>query len=446
MREACGVRRFIGAFPGSRRSASPTFGSSSAGLRHFRARRLMKSWLLCMALLVTHAGLNAQTDWVAIRAGRLLPISSKPVRDGVILLKNGQIEAIGPGITIPPGAKIIEATNDVVMPGLVDAGCLGAVRGDANEQSNEITPDFHILAALDPESRRLQQAVQTGVTTVYLAPGWENVVGGRGAVIRPVGRTIADMVLKEEGALTFSMGRTPARGNRIPYGQKPGSFYFRRPTTTMAVNWMLRKVLFDAQQGEAQTAETKESRSILQTALRHEQPVHIRVRRAIDIRTALRLVDEFGLKIVLIECTEGYKMADELARRQIPVILGPFYFHARELGPNFEGQEVCWNNAGLLHRAGVKVMLASQSASAVDLLSVAAYAVRHGLPREAALKAITLSPAECLGVANRVGSLDTGKDGNLIILSGDPLQPTTLIKRVLLQGKTIYQAEQGDPR
>jgi len=406
----------------------------------------MKSSLLWLALILTQTALHAATDWVAVRAGRVLPISSPPVRDAVVLLKNGRIDALGPGIAIPSGAQILEATNDVVMPGLVDAGCLGAVRGDANEQSNEITPEFSILEALDPESRRLQQAVQTGVTTVYLAPGWENVVGGRGAVIQPVGQTVSDMVLKKEGALTFSMGRTPARGNRIPYGQRPANFYFRRPTTTMAVNWMLRDMLWDAQQDDARTEAIPESRALLQAALRHEQPIHIRVRRSTDIRTALRLVDEFGLKIVLVECTEGYKLAGELAKRQIPVILGPFYFHTRELGRYFEWQDLCWNNAGALHRAGVKVVLASQSATATDMLSVAAYAARHGLPREAALRAVTLGPAECLGVADRVGSLDAGKDGNLIILSGDPLQPTTLIKRVLLQGKTVYQAEQGDSR
>lgn len=406
----------------------------------------MKVWLFWIAFLVTQAGLNAEAQWVAIRAGCLLTISSNPVPNAVLLLSNGVVDAIGPGLTIPPGAEIIEATNDVIMPGLVDAGCLGAVRGDANEQSSEITLDFHILAAIDPASPRLQQAAQTGVTTLYLSPGWENVAGGRGAVIQPVGQTVADLVIKPEGALTFSMGRTPARGNRMLYGQRPASFYFRRPTTTMAVNWMLRKVLFDAQHGETEAGEAKASLAILQTALRQEQPIHVRARRAIDIRTALRLVDECGIKIVLVECTEGYKVADELARRQIPVILGPFYFDAREQGRGFEGEEVCWNNAGALHRAGVKVILATESAEAVDLLTVAAYAVRHGLPRETALRAITLTPAECLGVADQVGSLEPGKQGNLIILSGDPLQPATLLKRVVLRGKTVYHAERGEPR
>lgn len=401
----------------------------------------MRTWPLWIALFVTAIALSAEVEWVAIKAGQVLPIASKPLRDQVILLKDGRIEAIGTNVSLPQGAKIIEATNEVVMPGLVDAGCLGAVRGDANEQSNEITTDFQILAALDPESPRLQQAIQTGVTTVYLAPGWENVVGGRGAVIRPVGQTISEMVLKEQGALIFSMGRTPARGNRMPW-QKPDNLYFRRPTTSMAVNWMLRKVLLEAQQQgiPSAAAETKESVAVLQSVLRHEQPVHVRARLAIDLRTALRLVDEFKINIVLVDCTEGYRMADEIAKRKIPVILGPFYFHAREQ------EEVCWNNAGVLHRAGVKVILSSQSVSAVDLLSIASYAMRHGLPRDTALRAVTLSPAECLGVADRVGSLEVGKDGNLIILSGDPLRPTTLVKRVLLQGKTIYQVGQGDPR
>jgi imidazolonepropionase-like amidohydrolase len=385
----------------------------------------------------------AEERVVAIRAGKILPISGEPIADGIILVRDGKIDAIGPGVAIPEGASVIDAAGRVAMPGLVDARGWRPVRGDPNEQSQEITPAFHIALAIDPESKELKHRVQNGTTCLYVPPGERNLIAGFGVVIRPVGKMAAEMILRDEAALHLTMGSDSTRGNQIPRWSRPESFYYRRPTTGMAVAWMLRKSFFDAQQYAKSHEEHDPALEILSAALQHEIPVRVTVRRAIDIRTAFRIADEYGLRIILDECTEGYKVAELIAEKQAPVVLGPFYYYPRTFSQYREGEEVHWNNAGILAKAGVKVALASGAESEPrSLLGVAMFAARHGMPSDQALEGITLTAAQILGVADRVGSLDKGKDADILILSGDPLSATTRIERVILKGRTVHQAEE----
>lgn len=210
----------------------------------------------------------------------------------------------------------------------------------------------------------------------------------------------------------------------------------------MAVIWMLRKGFFDARQYAASKEKDDPQLQILASALDNKIPVRLNVRRAINIRSALKLADEYDFKLVLDDCTEGYKVADEIAKKKVPVVLGPFYYYPRSYFQYREGREVNWNNAGILVNAGVKVALTSGAQSqSIDLLTAAAFAIRHGMPRDKALKAITTIPAEILGVADKVGSLEKGKDADILILSGDPLKVTTRIEKVLLNGRTVYKAQ-----
>jgi imidazolonepropionase-like amidohydrolase len=281
-----------------------------------------------------------------------------------------------------------------------------------------------------------------GVTTLYIPPGGQNLIGGLAVVIKPVGKTAEEMIVKDAAALKIVMGSDSTQGNRIPRYEPPRNFYYRRPTTRMAVAWMLRKSFFDAQQYAASHDEENPGMAVLAAALNGEIPIRVTVRRAIDMRTAFRIADEYGLQLVLDECTEGYKVAEEVAKRQVPVVLGPYYYRARGRGRYDEGREVNWNNAGILSKAGVKVALASNARTqSIDLLTVATFCVRHGMPRDKALRAITLTPAEILGVADRVGSLEKGKDADILILSGDPLATTSRIEGVILNGRTVYQPD-----
>jgi len=208
----------------------------------------------------------------------------------------------------------------------------------------------------------------------------------------------------------------------------------------MAIIWMLRKSFFDAQrQADSEQIEDP-NLAILSAALNDEIPIHVNARRAIVIRAALKVADEYGLKLIFQECTEGYKVAEQLAEKKIPVVLGPFYYYPGSMGQYREGRKVNWNNAGILAEAGVKVALGSGGQSgAIDILTSASFAVRHGMNRDEALKAITITPAEILGVAERVGSLEKGKDADIVVLSGDPLDVTTRVEKVILNGKTVYQ-------
>jgi imidazolonepropionase-like amidohydrolase len=401
--------------------------------------------LLTFLLFVSAFVAPGRAEVTAIKAGKILTISDEPITDGVLLIEDGKIADIGTGIKIPEGAAIIDAGKGVVMPGFVDASAAAPVRGDLNEQSSEITPTLRISDALDPQSKILKRIVQTGVTTLFVSPGLQNVIGGLGVVVKPTGKIPQQMIVKDEAALTIVMDLDSTEGNRVPWREPPTNFYYRRPGTRMAIIWMLRKSFFDARQ-QADSEQTKDPNlAILSEALKDEIPIHVNARRAIVIRAALKVADEYGLKLIIQECTEGYKVAEQLAERKIPVVLGPFYYYPGNMGQYREGRKVNWNNAGILAKAGVKVALASGGQpGAIDILTAATFAVRHGMDRDEALKAITITPAEILGVADRVGSLEKGKDADIVVLSGDPLDVTTRIEKVILNGKIVYQQTSGE--
>jgi imidazolonepropionase-like amidohydrolase len=402
----------------------------------------VRSHTVLSILLLAAAVTSAQEQALALKVGRILPISGEPIQDGVILIREGKIAAIGRDVKIPADATVLDASHSIAMPGLVDARVAPPVRGDKNEQAEEITPTFRISRALDPKSAELRHSLQAGVTTVYVPPGGNNVIAGTGAIIKPSGRTADEMVVKDNAALHVTMGSESTWGNRIPRWNRPDNFYYRRPTTRMAVDWMLRKSFFDAQQYAQSHEREDRALEVLAAALAGKTPIRVTVRRAIDIRTALRIADEYGLHVILDECTEGYKVAELIARKQAPVILGPYYYYPHTASQYYEGREFHWNNAWILAQAGVKVVLASGAeAQMADLRTAAIFAVRHGLPRGEALQAITLRAAEVLGLADRVGSLEVGKDADILLLSGDPLAVTSRVQRVILNGRTVHEAQ-----
>jgi imidazolonepropionase-like amidohydrolase len=404
--------------------------------------RLLTSIIL---ILIPASGLDAQDGVVVLKAGKVLTVSGESITDAVVIIEQGKIKAVGADLPVPEGATVIDAAKKVVMPGLVNAGPVDVTRGDLNEQSSEITPAFRVSEAIDPASPAIKRLVQTGITTLHVAPGSRNLIAGLSAVIKPAGKTVAEMMLKDEAALWITLGAASTAGNRTPRSSAPTSFYVRRPTTRMAVAWMLRKSFFDAQQYAANPPETSDPElDVLVSALEHKIPILMRAARSTDIRMALNLAQELDLKPTLFRCTEGHKMAQELGERKIPVILEPFFdFGSQRYG--IEGRDIRWSNAPILSQAGVKVALAPYypEHQGTDMLTVALFAARHGMSRDLALRAVTLTPAEILGVADRVGSIEVGKDADLLILSGDPLASTTRIERVIINGKTVYPAETG---
>ncbi len=379
---------------------------------------------------------------IAVKAGRIITMAGQPIEGGAILIADGKIRKIGPQIAIPKDATVIDVPDSVVMPGIVDANARYGLRGDANEQSSEITPMFSPLGAIDHRSRELQRALQLGVTTARIAPGNANVIAGRGVVIKSSGERLDDWLVCEGDEVTITLGNDAAFGNRIPRSGRPTSFYYRQPTTRMGIVWMLRKALADVQSALEAGEELDEGQQVLHRALKGGVPVHVTLQTAVDVETVFTIADEFGLQnLVLVQCTEGYKAAKEIAQRNVPVILGPFYTYPRDGRESYYGGEVSWNCAGLLAQAGVKVAVASNEwRGPADLLLWATMARRNGLSEEDALRAITTHPAEIIGVAHRVGSLTKGKDADLLILSGEPLDLRTRIEKVIVNGRIAFEA------
>ncbi len=398
--------------------------------------------LICCILPVLGATGPAHADdaVTAIKAGQIITISGEPISNGVILVKDGKIVEVGAAVTIPEGANIIDASSKVVMPGLVNATGIGIVRGDNNEQSCEITPTFRISAALDPTDKSIKRVRQIGVTSFYVTPGPRNLIGGLGVVVKSRGKTAAEMIVKDDAALWIMLGSSSTAGNRAPRWMAPDSFYYRRPTTRMSVAWMLRESFSKAQKyTEAKDQDPNADLEIIAAAMKGDIPIHISAVRTTDIRMAINLAGEYGFKATLLGCTEGHRMAQDIAAKEMSVVLMP-QSNSSGAGYYSEAQDIKWNNARILSDAGVKVALAMDR-EGTGLLTVALFAVRHGMSPEKALRAITLSPAEILGVSDRLGSIEKGKDADLLILSGQPLVGTTRIEKVIIDGKTVHQAD-----
>ncbi len=386
---------------------------------------------------------------VALKARRVHTVSGPAIENGVVIVRDGKIAAVGAGLPIPDGAFVIEGED--LAPGLVDAGAGYGVSGGANERSSEVTPDFRIADAIDPLDRTLAQVMETGVTAAYVEPGGENVIAGLGAVVKTAGPPAsADRVVSDRAGLEVTIGTEPSAGNQTPRGGAPTTFYFRRPTTRMGVIWLLRRSFTDALRAPLgspmEPAIGAAGRAVLEDALAGAIPIRVTARKSHDILSAYRLADELGWKRIVIEDgVEGYKIAPEIARRKSPVILGPYMFETpRGRRAGLDGAEPIWANATVLDAAGVPLAFQTgDREEAARLRDVATFSVRHGLPHGTALRALTLGGAEILGVSSRIGSIEAGKDADLVLFSGDPLDPRSVVEAVLVGGRVTYRRSES---
>lgn len=394
--------------------------------------------LLVAGVLALAPGFRAG-EVTAYKAARILTGVGAPIADGVILVEDGRITAVGAGVKIPEGAKVVDLGSATVMPGLVDANLVLWLDGTENEEAREITPDYRVIDGLNPRARDLQRAVQTGVTTAFVAPGNRNVIGGIASVVKTHGPTLKDMIVREEAALKTTVGSGPSAGNYPPRGSPPLDVYARRPTTRMGVTWEFRKALLDAARYAAERpGKPDPALDILARALARKLPVRIAASRSFDIESAFRLADEFNLAVVFEEAEESYRAIEQLAKRKMAVALRPTFQSGRVWAA--DGSELRYGTFAALAAAGVPVALLTGGSGEDDsLLAMATFAVRYGATREQALRAVTLTPAEILGVADRVGSIEKGKDADFAILTGDPLDVTSRVERVVVKGRTAYE-------
>jgi len=388
---------------------------------------------------------------LAIINGTLHTITDGTVKGGTILVDDeGRIAAVGTDVEVPEGAGVIDAAGLHVFPGFVDAHThlgiweegVGRAYWDGNELSDPVTPHVRALDAINPRDPGLADARSAGVTTVCVTPGSGNAICGQAAVIKTAGEVVDRMVVRQPAGLKMALGENP----KSVY--KPRD---KMPSTRMGTAALIRQALVEAQtylDKQARAAEDEGTDppdedlklEALALALRRQVPARIHAHRADDILTALRLGEEFGLEVTVEHCTEGHKVAGTLARAGVPALVGPSLSSRSKV----ELRELSFATAGELAAAGVTVALISDHPFLpIHYLPLAGgLAVREGLDPDVALRAITLTPAELLGIAPRVGSLEPGKDADLALYRGHPFYDVQArCLRTLVQGETVYEAE-----
>ena len=381
------------------------------------------------------------TARLAIVGGRVLPIEGTPFDGGAVLIEDGKITALGPDLRVPEGVDRFEAAGKVIMPGMVDAhvhlGVHEEAEGwagqDTNEMTNPVTPHVRALDAINPDDLGFQDAIAGGVLTVNVNPGSGNPIGGQTVAVRCAGRTVDEMVLRSPSGLKSALGENPKR----VYGERK-----EFPSTRLGTAAVIREsfvktanYLEKLERGNGEPVERDLRWEALAMVLRRQIPWRQHCHRADDIATALRLADEFGYRLVIDHGTEAAFLADRIAERGVPVLIGPLLtsrskveLHRRSLA-----------NPKLLAAAGIEIgIITDHPVVPIQLLHVqAALAVKEGLDPEVALRAVTLTPARVLGVDDQIGSLTPGKAATMCVWSGDPLDVRSRVETAWIDGRQV---------
>ena len=380
---------------------------------------------------------------LAIINAHILPMTGEEVENGSLLIENGKITTIGRELSIPSGFRVIDAQGRLVTPGCIDAHChvgldnegMSWEGDDFNEMVDPVTPQIRAIDSINPLDEGLFDAIQGGVTTACTGPGSANVVGGTFAVIKLYGKRVDKMILKDPAAMKCAFGENP----KGCYGKNGG----KAPMTRMGTAALLRELLFkairykeDLEAGKDPAFDMKLEAML--PVIKGEIPLKCHCHRADDILTAVRIAKEFGLKATLDHCTDGERIADELAEENFPVFIGPSLGHKSKI----ELAHKSFTTPGILNRAGLTVSIITD-APVIPLRYLpmcAGLAVNSGMDRGEAWKAITINPARSLGVHDRIGSLEPGKDADIVIWTSDPLTSIggeALI--TIIDGKVVYQ-------
>ncbi|GAA5151796.1 amidohydrolase [Amycolatopsis dongchuanensis] len=387
----------------------------------------------------------------AIVGGYVVPVDGEPIDGGTVLIEDGRIAEVGADadVDIPEDAELIDAAGSWVLPGFFDAhvhlGVHEEGEGWSGNDTNEMTDPngarFRAIDGIDPYDVGFDDALAGGVTSVVVKPGSGNPIGGRTIGVKTWGRTILDMVFADQVSVKSALGENPKR----VYGEKK-----QTPSTRLGVAAIIREAFTKAQNYAAQRDHARDEgkpfdvdltletlAEVLDGELYWDQHTH----RADDIVTAIRLAEEFGYKLVVNHGTEGHLIADLLAEKEIPVILGPLFTTRSKV----ELRNRTLRSAGILARAGVKLAITTDHPVVPInfLVYQAALAVKDGLDPEAALRSLTVNPASMLGLDDRIGSLKPGLDADVVIWSGDPLDVMNRALRVFVRGKEVYHFDES---
>ena len=395
-------------------------------------------------------------DTAAIVGGYVVPVTGEPIPHATVLIRDGRIEAVGSGLVVPDGTRVIDAGGGWVLPGFIEAhGHVGVheegegwAGADSNELTEPVTAQVRALDAINPADLGFRDAISGGVLAVNVNPGSGNPIGGQTAALKCWGRTVDQMLLRAPAGMKSALGENPKR----VYGERK-----QAPSTRLGTAAVIRGALVDAANYLARLdAEERKSEAdrkpvdrdlkleALGLVLRHEIPWRQHCHRADDIATALRLAEEFGYELVIDHGTEAHLLADVLAARDIPVIIGPLFTSRSKV----ELRNRSLANPGKLAAAGVTIAITTDHPVVpINFLAhQAALSVKHGLDRDTALRALTMNPARIVGIEDRLGSIEPGKDADLVIWSGDPLDVLSRVEHALIDGEEIYTFAGGEAR
>lgn len=383
--------------------------------------------------------------------GKIMTMAGRTYENGVLRTKGRKITEVGDrkDITVAPevGEAVLDVKGALVMPGMIEAHChmgiteekKGMEGDDCNETVDPITPYLRAIDAIHSMDAAFDDAVRAGITAAMIGPGSSNVVGGQFAVLKTRGRRVDELVVKAPAAMKVAFGENP----KVNYSGQNKS-----PATRMAIAGMLRQELFEARQyldGKEAAAEKGQdfqedfARECWIPVLKGEIPLKAHVHRVDDIFTAIRVAKEFGLRMTLDHCSEGHLVAEELAAEGYPAIVGPDLASRSKI----EVQNMAFKTAGVLNKAGVMTAITTDHpVSLIQSLPLCAgLAVKAGLPMEEGFKSITVYPAVICGVDDRLGSLETGKDADIAIFDGNPMEVFTRTLYTIIDGNIVYRLE-----
>jgi imidazolonepropionase-like amidohydrolase len=408
-----------------------------------------RSIFIALLIVVVAPFVSAQAKpdkVIAITGARIIPVVGAEIPRGTILVKNGLIDAIGADITVPAGAEVVDATGLRAYPGMIDGySSLGLVEISGvsatvdNRETGRVNPQDRAIEAIRYDSMHIPIARSNGITAAVVAPSG-GLISGVSCLLKLDGSTNREMAVKPAAAMQIEM--PGLRGGRGGSGGGRGSAQTRADGPTLLAE--LKGLFATARAYEKRRDAAAKSRLLalpefdetseaLLPLLKGEMPAMISVHSERDIRAAVKFVQEERIKAVFYGVEQGFKVADELAKAGIPVVLGSLY----DMPPVWEdGYDALFRNPGLMAKAGVKISFSSTSASvAKDLPYHAAKAAAFGLDKAEALKAVTINTAEIFGLGDRMGSLERGKAANIVLADDDILELRTNIKKVYIDGR-----------
>lgn len=392
---------------------------------------------IALTTLLPRNSAAVQSQVIAVRGATVHTAAGVPIANATILVRDGKIAAIGQNVSVPAGAKVYEAAGKIIIPGMLDEHShIGANPTDINDRPMVIGPQHRFLDALDLSDPDWQEAVKGGVTTVITGPGSGENVSGQAIVIKTFGTDLNRRIVNEKGGMKFAMG---------------AKWPDRYPSTTMGVAANLRAYLIKTQEymaswkkweddGKKGAAPARDlGYEAMAEVLTNKNRVRAHVHSATDVMTLLRLKDEFGFDLTLHHSTEAYKVADEIAKRNVNAVVLP-------LGPRIGLSEDVMAGPYILWKAGVRIAMHTDHPVIHQkwLRLCAAMAMRYGLPEEEALKSITINTATIARVNDRVGSIEVGKDADFVVMNGAWYEPKTRVEMVFGNGEVIYDRSKED--